>query len=186
MIKIVGCKVTLREVNEEDIDELYYWKYLEEEQAAKKWNGPYIPEIMKTKEQYRIELMNDNEILPNIPNSLIIEVQGKLIGYVSTYWVDQNTNWLETGIVIYKKDFWNGGYGFEAYKLWLDFLFEATELHRLGMSTWSGNIRMMKVAAKVGMREEARIRKARIVDGAFFDAIKMGMLREEWVNLKDQ
>lgn len=38
----------------------------------------------------------------------------------------------------------------------------------------------MKVAERIGMKEEARIRNARIVDGEYFDAIKMGMLREEW------
>ncbi|MEX0417839.1 GNAT family N-acetyltransferase, partial [Bacillus sp. C30] len=68
----------------------------------------------------------------------------------------------------------------EAYKLWIDFLFRSTELHRLGMSTWSGNIRMMKVAEKMGMKEEARIRQARMVDSKYFDAIKMGILRKEW------
>ncbi|ASK64154.1 hypothetical protein CFK37_19355 [Virgibacillus phasianinus] len=83
-------------------------------------------------------------------------------------------------MVIYDKDFWNGGYGSEAYRLWIDFLFKSTDLHRLGMSTWSGNVRMMKVAVKIGMTEEARIRKARTVDGEYFDAIKMGILREEW------
>lgn len=62
----------------------------------------------------------------------------------------------------------------------IDFLFTSTDLHRLGMSTWSGNIRMMKVAERIGMKEEARIRNARTVDGEYFDAIKMGMLREEW------
>jgi RimJ/RimL family protein N-acetyltransferase len=48
------------------------------------------------------------------------------------------------------------------------------------MSTWSGNVRMMKVAEKIGMKEEARIRQARIVNGEYFDAIKMGILRQEW------
>lgn len=73
-----------------------------------------------------------------------------LIGSVGSHWLDKNTNWLETGIVIYDHDFWSGGYGSEAYKLWIDFLFESTGLHRLGMSTWSRNIRMMKVAEKLG------------------------------------
>ncbi|ALX48289.1 GNAT family N-acetyltransferase [Lentibacillus amyloliquefaciens] len=180
MVEIIGDKVKLREATKEDIDELYYWKYKEKEQAAKKWNGPYIPEEKKTIEQYREIWMKDNEILPNVPDSLIIDVKGKLIGYTGSHWVDKNTNWLETGIVIYHKDFWNGGYGSEAYKLWIDFLFESTGIHRLGMSTWSGNIRMMKVAEKIGMQEEARIRNARTVDGEYFDAIKMGLLREEW------
>src|SRR5699024_7025287 len=184
MIEIIGEKVTLREVKKEDIDKLYYWKYEEKEQAAKKWNGPYIPEEMKTKEQYKKNWLKDNEILPGIPASLIIEVNGSLIGYVGSHWVDKNTNWLETGIVIYDKDVWNGGYGSEAYKLWIDLLFDLTGIHRLGMSTWSGNIRMMKAAAKVGMQEEARIRNARTVNGEYFDAIKMGILRDEWEELK--
>lgn len=184
MIEIIGDKVRLREAKKEDIDELYYWKYEEKEQAAKKWNGPYIPEPKKTKVQYRELWLQDNEIVPNVPDTLIIEANGKLIGAVSSYWVDKNTNWLETGIVIYDKKFWNGGYGSEAYKLWINFIFESTGIHRLGMSTWSGNVRMMKAAEKIGMQEEARIRKARTVDGEYFDAIKMGILREEWEELK--
>jgi RimJ/RimL family protein N-acetyltransferase len=48
------------------------------------------------------------------------------------------------------------------------------------MSTWSGNVRMIKVAERLGMKEEARIRQARMVDGKYFDAIKMGILRREW------
>jgi hypothetical protein len=30
------------------------------------------------------------------------------------------------------------------------------------------------------MSEEARIREARIVNGEYFDSIKMGILRREW------
>lgn len=39
----------------------------------------------------------------------------------------------------------------------------------------------MKVAQRLGMKEEARIRKARMVEGVYYDAIKMGILREEWI-----
>ncbi|MGO1990053.1 GNAT family N-acetyltransferase, partial [Mammaliicoccus vitulinus] len=55
-----------------------------------------------------------------------------------------------------------------------------TDANRIGISTWSGNIRMIKVASKTGMIEEARIRKGRVVEGEFYDAIQMGILREEW------
>jgi RimJ/RimL family protein N-acetyltransferase len=183
MPEIIGEKVVLKEATKEDIDELYFWKYEEKEQAAKKWNGPYIPEEKISKEEYRKQWVQ--EIFSAIPASLIIKGDGKVIGYVGSYWVDKNTNWLETGIVIYDKKFWNGGYGSEAYKLWIDFLFTSTDLHRLGMSTWSGNRRMMKVAERIGMKEEARIRNARTVDGEYFDAIKMGILREEWREIKN-
>lgn len=179
-VKIAGKKVVLQEATIEHIDELYYWKFKDKNQEAKKWNGPYIPETYMTREEYRNIWMVDDNLAPNVPNTLVILVNGKLIGTVGSYWVDQNTDWLETGIVIYDTTYWNGGYGTEAYQLWIDFLFESTSLHRLGMSTWSGNIRMIKVAEKMGMKEEARVREARIVEGKYFDAIKMGVLRKEW------
>ncbi|MBM7553079.1 GNAT family N-acetyltransferase [Thalassobacillus pellis] len=180
MIKIIGEKIKLKEATESEIEELYYWKYEEKEQAAKQWNGPYIPEEKLTKQEYRKIWIRDSEIIPGIPSTLIITVNEKLIGYVGAYWVDKNTNWLETGIVIYDKQYWNGGYGTEAFGRWIQYLFEATDLHRLGMSTWSGNTRMIKVAEKLGMKEEARIRQARMVKGEYYDAIKMGILRKEW------
>lgn len=183
MIKITGEKIELTEASQEDIEELYYWIYLEKEQEAKKWNGPYIPEPSKTREEFREMWAERDKNIPGVPDTLVIKVKDKLIGTLSSYWVDQNTRWLETGIVIYDKGYWNGGYGSEAYKLWIDFLFETTDLHRLGMSTWSGNRRMMRAAEKIGMKEEARIREARIVNGDYFDAIKMGILRSEWENI---
>ncbi|AQU78898.1 MULTISPECIES: GNAT family protein [Planococcus] len=183
MIKIIGRKVELLGNREANLDDLYFWRFEEKEQEAKKWNGPYIPEKRITKEEHRKHWLNEKEIATGVPASLVIRAEGKVIGYVGAYWIDKNTNWLETGIVIYDKDYWNGGYGSEAYKLWIDFLFESTELHRLGMSTWSRNERMIIVAERMGMIIEARIRNARTVEGQYFEAIKMGILREEWEKL---
>ncbi|MEH6940712.1 GNAT family N-acetyltransferase [Bacillus sp. JJ722] len=180
MVEIRGNKVTLRMVTTDDLDSIYYWKFIEKDKSAKKWNGPYIPEKYITKAQFIEEWESNKELLPNVPSKLIMTVNNQFIGSVGAYWVDQNTNWLETGIVTYDKKYWNGGYGSEAYALWIDYLFENTRLHRLGMSTWSGNERMIRVAEKLGMQVEARIREARIVDGKYYDAIKMGILRREW------
>ena len=97
---------------------------------------------------------------------------------MTSYWKDEKSRWIECGIVIYKNDAWERG----LYLLYLKMdklSFRETDANRIGISTWSGNIRMMKVARKAGMIEEARIRKG-IVRGEFYDAIQMGVLREEW------
>ncbi|AKP78318.1 Putative ribosomal N-acetyltransferase YdaF [Priestia megaterium Q3] len=180
MIKLIGEKVLLREATQEDVNELHYWKYEEKNQEAKKWNAPYITEEKLAKEEYMNSWEKEYELFASVPRILAVIIDEKAVGTVSCYWVDKHTNWLETGIVIYDSAYWSGGYGTEAYWMWIDFLFESTSLHRLGMSTWSGNIRMMKTAAKIGMKEEARIREARIVNGNYFDSIKMGILRREW------
>lgn len=39
----------------------------------------------------------------------------------------------------------------------------------------------MKVAEKIGMRLEGRIRQVRVVDDVRYDSIRMGVLREEWM-----
>ncbi|AKG03501.1 MULTISPECIES: GNAT family N-acetyltransferase [Salimicrobium] len=180
MIEIKGEKTILREPYKEDIDVLYYWQFEEEEQASREWNGPYIPEQHATKEEFYQSWEQQYYIMEGVPSSLVIEIDDTVVGAVGSYWVDPNTDWLETGIVIYDKHYWNGGYGSEAYQHWIDYLFEATGLHRLGLSTWSGNSRMIHVGEKVGMLEEARVREARKVDGEFFDAVKMGIMRSEW------
>jgi putative hydrolase of HD superfamily len=36
------------------------------------------------------------------------------------------------------------------------------------------------VAQKLGFQQEACFRNARIVDGAFYDSLAYGILREEW------
>ena len=54
------------------------------------------------------------------------------------------------------------------------------EIEHVGLTTWSGNIRMMKVAERIGMQQEACIRKVRYHNGYYYDSVKYGVLREEW------
>ena len=79
-----------------------------------------------------------------------IYVDKVLIGIVSRYWENKKTRWLEVGIIIYNPDYWYGGYGSEALKLWTTRTFkDFPELEHVGLTTWSGNIPMMKCAEKL-------------------------------------
>jgi len=104
-----------------------------------------------------------------------------LLGTVSRYWVSQETMWMSIGITIFDSRNWGRGLGFEALGMWADYLFEALPtLARLDLRTWSGNPGMMRLAEKLGFREEARFRKARIVGDQYYDGMGYGILREEW------
>ncbi|NJP37492.1 GNAT family N-acetyltransferase [Alkalicoccus luteus] len=178
MIVRKAANLHLKKPNEAEIRSLYWWKYIEEKQPAKQWNGPYIPEeIIDEKTYFQIW---QEEIDVGIPAAASIVINGKAVGYTGAYWVDRNTDWLEAGIVIYDPDYWNGGYGSTAFRLWIDYLFSAVGIHRIGLSTWSGNTRMIRAAEKMGFTEEARIREARLWKNKRYDAIKMGVLRQEW------
>lgn len=179
---IIGEKVTLRSVEKEDLETLWTLIYGEEDPEFKKWDAPYFPLEKVDLNKYVTEM--SRQIDEGLEDMKLIIVNEEIIGTVTYYWEHRPSNWMEFGVIIYKPEFWSGGYGSEACKLWVDYLFETYAfIPRLGFTTWSGNIRMMKVGEKLGMVEEARIRKCRLYNGTYYDSIKMGMLREEWESL---
>jgi len=57
---------------------------------------------------------------------------------------------MELGIVIFNENYWGKNIGYSALKMWItEKFYENPKLVRMGMSTWSGNERMMKLAEKL-------------------------------------
>lgn len=184
-VRLQGNRVILRDLAKEDLRTLYYHYYEAEDREFQKWDGPYYPAEEMSFEQFE---EGYQELLAiarsDKPRTrLVIEIDGELKGVVNRYWVSEETNWFEIGITIFDSRYWSGGYGTEAFKMWMQYLFNSLNTVRLGIGTWSGNVRMMGLAAKCGMTLEAQVRKARIVSGEYYDAIKMGILREEWESM---
>lgn len=88
------------------------------------------------------------------------------------------------GISIYQSDNWGKGIGTNVMRMWIDHLFNTLDIVRVGYTTWSGNKGMIKIGERLGMTMEARIRKVRYYNGTYYDSIRMGLLREEWQDLK--
>jgi RimJ/RimL family protein N-acetyltransferase len=152
----------------------------------KKWDAPYFPLTPLSFEDYVTKMKQklSNQEWP--PDQCVIEVEGQVIGQMTYYWESKDTRWLEMGIVIYLPAYWNGGYGTEALAFWTDFLLRELPIARVGLTTWSGNERMIRVAEKLGMQMEGRMRKCRYYNGVYYDSIRMGILREEWDLVKTQ
>ena len=74
----------------------------------------------------------------------------------------------------------HSGYGREALFQWTAATFQDTPAHVLTLTTWSGNLRMIRAAERVGYRECARIREARLWQGVRYDSVKLDLLRREW------
>lgn len=111
---------------------------------------------------------------------LVITNDDIVWGIVSNYFEDSQSVWLEVGEVIHDGLNWNKGIGTRALKLLVDHIFNTLPQVRVGLTPWSGNQRMIRVAQKLGMQLEARIRKVRLYEENYYDSIRMGILREEW------
>jgi len=153
------------------------------------FNGPYFArttedELQEDVQSIRVKLENreDNPL----GNSKIIANADtdEIIGVVTWHWKSKETFWLEIGIVIFNENYWGKGIATKALKKWIDQVFDnQPEIVRIGLSTWSGNVGMCKVAEKIGLKQEARYRKARIVNNEYYDSVSYGILREEWTNM---
>lgn len=180
----IGNKVVLRNWIVEDLTEFRKWST-----GHHSWmdlNGPYYPQLTLEELEQQLnaiqKIIRANSFRKDIKNLVIADSESnRFIGTVNWYWQSQETNWLSIGICLYDEEHWGKGIGFEAMGLWCDHLWEVfPEIARLDLRTWSGNTGMMKLAEKLGFQLEARFRKARVVNGKYYDSIGYGLLREEW------
>ncbi|MEW7279309.1 GNAT family protein [Aquimarina sp. 2201CG1-2-11] len=174
--------IKLRKLELDDLEEYKFWKLPHHKYHS--FNGPYFEkdsekDIEEQIQQLRAELLQGKTVLEH--KRIISNAQNEIIGEVSWYWRSKETHWLEIGIAIFNEKFWNKGIGQIALTQWIDKIFdEKKEIIRLGISTWSGNFGMIKLAEKLGMKKEACYRKARIIDGKYYDSISYGILKSEW------
>jgi putative hydrolase of HD superfamily len=183
-------KLKLRELRLEDIEDYRVWTH--PSRAYHKYNGPYYKHDSEEEHEENIKVLRnrlesgEKNVLTN--KEIIADREtGEIIGLVNWYWKSEETNWLEVGIVIFNENYWGYGIGYEALSLWIDKMFETKEeLVRIGLTTWSGNVRMMSLAEKLGLKKEAVYRKARIVEGVYYDSVSYGILKEEWESLKQK
>lgn len=187
---ISGALVRLRDRRPADFDDMVRWT--RPDQAWQEWDAPWEPvQPLEDTPSARAAFAERCRAAAADPDRvrthLAVETASgdRHIGWVSRYWVDEKSGWLEVGLDICEADCWGKGFGGEALSLWLDYLFRRLPLRRVGLGTWSGNARMVALAHSLGFRVEARIRRAREVRGHLFDALRFGVLREEWEARRD-
>lgn len=181
LVELHGGSVLLRELGENHLPLLWQLIYGDADPEWKNWDAPYYPLVHKTFSQFCKERKGERgyDAIPRFG----IWVDGIMVGSVGYYWEHEPSLWLEVGIALYDSNYRSCGYGREALILWVDYLFSTKQLARVGLTTWSGNSRMMRCAEKVGMRLEGRLRKCRLWQGKYYDSIRYGILREEWQEL---
>lgn len=175
---MVEHKLEIRKCREEDVRTVWQLAY-QGDLEWMKWNGPYFHDPVYTWSEFSKEVVP--RLIGNSTRQLIV-VDDLIVGIISAYWEDGDLKrWLEFGLCLYSSNQWGKQIGTQACYQWISYLFERfSEIQHVGFTTWSGNKRMMKIGEKLGMKEEARIRKVRYYNGQYFDSVKYGVLREEW------
>jgi RimJ/RimL family protein N-acetyltransferase len=119
-------------------------------------------------------------------NAVIAMPDDRPIGWVSRYGEERFPDTWLVGIDICEDECLEKGLGTEALKLWVNYLFVNSTIHRIGLDTWSFNKRMLRVAEKMGFVPEGAQRELIQWQGEWLDLVHFGLLREEWESKREQ
>lgn len=111
---------------------------------------------------------------------IIQKKDGTKIGWMPHYISSQNFGWVEIGFYIIPSDR-GKGYGTEAIKIMVDYLFMTKDIPRIQAVTNIQNKVSQRVLEKAGFTKEGTLRKALWTGkGRWTDGYLYSILREEW------
>ncbi len=97
--------------------------------------------------------------------------------------VDWKNSFCTVGIFL-GKPFWNKGYGTDAMRTLVDFIFNEMSLNKIRLFVFEFNKRAVRSYEKSGFKVEGILRKQIFRNGKFYDVYAMGILRREWQEKK--
>lgn len=172
-MELMGRKVILKKFKEEDIKDYYSW--YTEHIEWQKWDAPWV-ERKFDKDSIIKKRKNNNSKNP-IMTFEIYTIKNEHIGWVNAYFIDnkympvnEKTEKIAIGLDIPNKKYRCQGAGTEALELFIEH-FKNNSMKSIYVQTWSGNLRMIKVAEKLGFKEINRYKDKRIVDNKKYDAL---------------
>ncbi len=111
---------------------------------------------------------------------IVKKVEDKAIGFIRINELrsfDRNV-WLR--MIIGDKNSWGQGYGSDALRCVLHWLFNELNVYRVEIEIFAFNERALKFFKKIGFKQEGIHRKAHFSEGQYHDIISLGLLREEF------
>jgi RimJ/RimL family protein N-acetyltransferase len=110
----------------------------------------------------------------------------RLVGFVRLEHIEWNNGGGRVALGIGDANDRGRGYGAEALKLILRYAFAELNLYRVTADTFEYNERALRFLERAGFVEEVRRRQAVHRDGKRWDAIKLGLLRDEWERVAEE
>ncbi|MFA6845974.1 MAG: GNAT family N-acetyltransferase [Sphaerochaetaceae bacterium] len=106
-------------------------------------------------------------------------VTNKLIGDIGIHFIGPDNQQCEIGYTI-SPDYQRKGYGKEAVRKIIDYLFTVMSKHRIIASLNPENVASKALLKSLGFREEGCFTKSVLNKGIWEDDLVYAMLREEW------
>jgi RimJ/RimL family protein N-acetyltransferase len=162
-----GKNVNLRIMEKEDLS------------LAKEWvnDVEFIGEYEPISQETKTDLEKQYDQLTEGGWFFVEKKNGHKIGYVTHYIASGKLTEIGYSLVPDERD---KGYGTEAIKIIVDFLFLSKDLVRIQAKTDPRNAASQRILEKAGFEKEGIMRKSFFCIGVWRDTVLFSILREEW------
>lgn len=171
-----GKKIYLRSVEKRDVN--IFYNYSTDKEIRKFDGGNMILPSIESVMQHFDEIMNISRKTLSIINE-----KGVLVGYLTYKEFEDTNNIYSIGITI-GSQFWGRGYGQDSIKVLLEYLFMYRGAQRVELEVVDYNTRAINCYEKCGFIIEGKKRKRYFAQGQYHDTLIMGILKEEFDNIK--
>jgi RimJ/RimL family protein N-acetyltransferase len=181
---VVGVNVLLRDKCADDIADDYAWRRDTElskldatlpiQMSSAEFRRYAVEELgynSRWSKRFAIDALDgdddDDEIGP-----------GRHIGNCMYYDIDERRSETELGIMIGDREYWGRGYGEDAVRTLLDYIFTSTALGKVYLHTLTWNDRARRSFTKAGFKEIREVRRNSK------DFIRMEVVRADWAEAR--
>ena len=175
-----GQKTLLRAITRDDLESLWQFNNDIEVELAGGGDPPMPQSLARLQAEYESEIAKGGRDGARFA----IEADEKCIGQCALFDFNETAQTCELGITIGDKAYWGHGYGRDAIQSLLDYAFRLRNMRRVYLSVNGNNQRAIRAYRSCGFREEGCLRAHVWNNGEYIDLVIMGLLREEWLELK--
>jgi RimJ/RimL family protein N-acetyltransferase len=172
---ITGDHIALRPLGKADIENRVRW-----------FNDPDVRKTLIISEQFELDktirwfekIQHDSSRV-----EFVIETAEKIpVGVAGLAGIDSTHRTAEIYIVIGQKEFWGKGVMLGAECLLIDWAFNSLGLEKIWAEARLENIASVITMKKMGFQVEGTLRGEKLVDGKRIDALRLGLLKNDFKN----
>lgn len=173
MKEIVGARIILRPISEEDTENILRWR------NSDLVRSNFIYQPLLTEEEHHKWLQTKVSTGKVVQFVILEKDSSNPIGSVYLRDIDKINKKGEYGIFIGDNRAQNKGYGTEAAKLMIQYAFKVLELHKVTLRVLYGNERAIRSYEKAGFIREGYMVDEIFVNGEYRDVIFMAIINQE-------
>lgn len=179
---IIGKKLYLRGLERKDLEGNYFQWANDPEVTYYMFMGAYPNTIEALQEEYDKLIKSKNDVV----FAIIDKKTDTHIGNVGLYTINWISRSGELRIIIGEKKYWGKGYGTEATKLVLEYAFDKLNLNKVWLGVNVEHVAAVRCYENAGFVKEGILREEIYRNGKYYDAVRMSVLRKEYLANKEK